>query len=275
MLFTHDYIIQQPKIGINIDILIVVDKLHTVLLKKKGFRMILAIIGVFVVAEVLALIWLATSVGRYHDFWKTKAAESGEITYLALGDSAAQGIGASSPMRGYVGLIAKEIENDKSKSVRIVNLSKTGAKMDDYLKHQAPEIEDIKADLVTIEIGANDVTNFDAKYFRTTFKQVLETLPEGSFVANMPLFNSRPISTDNAKQASKIIEEEMRSYPKLNFVDLQKQTSENQSIFGFAPDLFHPNNISYKNWADAYLHSIQETKILKPSVYKNAGALKS
>ena len=229
----------------------------------KGIKMILIIIGFLVVIEVLALIWLATSVGRYRDFWTVKAKETGEVTYLALGDSAAQGIGASSPMRGYVGLISDEIESSSGKSVRIVNLSKTGAKMADYLKDQAPEIKNIKADVVTIEIGANDITNFDSKYFRATFKKVLETLPENSFVSNMPLFNSRPSSTDNAKRASKIVEEELSNYPKLNFVDLQKQTSENQSIFGFAPDLFHPNNISYKNWADAYKLSIRESGILE------------
>ena len=53
-----------------------------------------------------------------------------------------------------------------------------------------------------------------------------------------------------------IIKKELADYPDLNFVDLQKETSENQSIFGFAPDLFHPNNLSYKNWANAFWQKI-------------------
>lgn len=214
--------------------------------------MILILIGFLIVAEILALIWLASTVSTYKKFWSEKAKQTGDITYLALGDSAAQGIGATSPMRGYAGLIAKRLEAEKGKSVRVVNLSKSGAKMSDYLSEQAPQIKDIKADLVTIEIGANDVASFNADNFRAEFQKVLKSLPDGAYVSNMPLFNSRPSSTNKAKQASDIIQQELTKFPKLRFVDLQKQTSENKSIFGFAPDLFHPNNVSYKNWADAF-----------------------
>lgn len=199
---------------------------------------------------------------RFKTFWVNKASEPGEITYLALGDSAAQGIGASSPMRGYVGLLSKRIEEQSGKTVRIVNLSVTGAKMDDYLKDQAPVISKYKPDIISIEIGANDVAKYDAESFRTSFKKVLATLPKGSYVSNLPLFNSRPGSTANAKEGSRIIEQELKSRPDLIFVDLQKQTEENQSIFGFAPDLFHPNNLSYKNWADAFWYKI-DANILK------------
>lgn len=219
--------------------------------------MALAIVSVLIVLEIIALVWLASSVSRYRSFWESKANQSGEITYLALGDSAAQGIGASSPMRGYVGLIAKEIQDKTGKSVRIINISKTGAKMDDYLNDQAPRVKEVKADIVTIEIGANDVANFNPKEFQAKFKKVLKTLPDGTYVSDMPLFNSRPGSTQNAKDASKIIQEELKEYPKLVFINLQKETAENQSIFGFAPDLFHPNNLSYKNWARAFLSEIE------------------
>jgi lysophospholipase L1-like esterase len=211
-----------------------------------------------VLIEALALAWLYFSVGHYRNFWVDKAREQGEITYLALGDSAAQGIGASSPMRGYVGLIAKRLEKETGKSVRVVNLSVTGARMSDYLRDQAPQITSYQPDFVTIEIGANDVKTYNEQTFRDEFKQVLATLPDRTYVSNMPLFNSRPGSTQPAKDASKVIEQELANYPKLTFVDLQKQTTENQSIFGFAPDLFHPNNLSYKNWADAFWLQIQK-----------------
>ncbi len=222
--------------------------------------MILIFIGLLVFGEILALLWLASTVSTYKNYWEQKAHEEGEITYLALGDSAAQGIGATSPSRGYVGLIANRLAKQTGKKIRIVNLSKTGAKLEDYLNQQAPRIKDIKADYVTIEIGANDMTNFNSDLFRLKFNDVLATLPEGAFVSNMPAFNSRPSSTNNAKQASKIISEELKNYPKLHFVDLQFQTSTHQSIFGFAPDLFHPNNLSYKNWADAFWASIKTYK---------------
>lgn len=216
-----------------------------------------AVVGLILI-EVLALLWLYFSIGHYRNFWADKAKQQGEITYLALGDSAAQGIGASSPMRGYVGLIAKRLEKQTGKSVRVVNLSVTGARMSDYLRDQAPQIANYQPDIVTIEIGANDVSSYEEQTFRSEFKQVLATLPEGTYVANMPLFNSRPSSTAPAKAASAVIQQELTNNGMMKFVDLQKQTSENQSIFGFAPDLFHPNNLSYKNWADAFWLQIQK-----------------
>ncbi len=220
--------------------------------------MILTIVAVLIILELTALGWLLLSVKSHKNFWELKANESGEITYLALGDSAAQGIGASSPMRGYVGIIAKRLEQKTGKTVRIVNLSVTGATMSDYLSEQASKIKDIDADFVTIEIGANDIPGFEENKFRSEFKQVISSLPDGTYISNMPLFNSRPSSTSKAELASTVIEEELKASPEMNFVDLQKQTSENKSIFGFAPDLFHPNNISYKNWADAFWIEIEK-----------------
>lgn len=218
----------------------------------------LIVVGVLLVAEILALIWLAQSVGSYKKFWENKAKESGEITYLALGDSAAQSIGASSPMKGYVGLIAKRLEQKTGKTVRIVNVSKTGATIEDCLKEQIPKIKDIKADYVTIEIGANDVRGNDAEKFQKNVDKLLPLLPEGTYMTNMPLFNSRPSSTQPAKDYTKIIEEKLSKQSRIKLVDLQTVTMNRQSIFGFAPDLFHPNNLSYKNWADAFWQEIEK-----------------
>jgi lysophospholipase L1-like esterase len=228
-------------------------------LKKFGkAKTVILIIAVIILGEVLALAWLASTVSSYKTYWAQKANETGEVTYLALGDSAAQGIGATSPSRGYVGLIANRLHQQTNKTVKIVNLSKTGAKMSDYLAEQAPQLSTVKADVVTIEIGANDITKFNPDNYRADFKKVLATLPDGAYIANMPIFNSRPGAKDKAKQASEIIQQELKAYPKLHFVDLQRQTTEHQSIFGFAPDLFHPNNLSYKNWADAFWIAMQQ-----------------
>lgn len=236
-----------------------IERIHFKKFSRKT-KVTLIVIGLLIVVETAALLWLLSTVSTYKNFWIQEAQRPGEITYLALGDSAAQGIGATKPERGYVGLIAERIEQQTGKKVRVVNLSRTGAKMEDYLREQAPHIDDIQADIVTIEIGANDIATYDPVLYRSNFKRVLDSLPSGTYVANMPLFNSRPMSTAHAKHASQIVEEELQSYSELYFVDLQKQTSENQSIFGFAPDLFHPNNLSYKNWADAFWLRIQKTK---------------
>lgn len=209
--------------------------------------------------EAIALAWLYFSVASYKKFWQQQANQPGEITYLALGDSAAQGIGATSPMRGYVGEITKRLEKQTGKKIRVINLSVTGATLKDYLDVQATQLKKVKnPDLVTIEIGANDIKNYNPIVFRKQLKEVLKSLPSGTYIANMPLFNSRPGSTENARKASKVIEQEVKRGSEYIFVDLQKYTTENQSIFGFAPDFFHPNNLSYQNWANAFWDQIEK-----------------
>jgi lysophospholipase L1-like esterase len=227
--------------------------------KQKGnkLKLFFLVIAVVVLVEVVALCWLYFSVSSYKSFWKNKANESGEITYLALGDSAAQGIGASSPMRGYVGLIADRLEQKTGKKVKIVNLSVTGAKINDVIRDQIPHIQSIDADVVTIEAGANDIRDFNAEQFELDLSRLLTFLPKETYVSDMPLFNSRPSSTGPAKQASQIIHSLVNKKTDLNLVELERQTTNNQSIFGFAPDLFHPNNLSYKHWADAFWGKIE------------------
>ena len=74
----------------------------------------------------------------------------------------------------------------------------------------------------------------------------------------MPYFGSRSGSRPKAKQASEIIKKLVETRPDLHFVDLQTITTNKDSLFGYAPDYFHPNNISYKNWADAFWQQIDK-----------------
>jgi len=226
--------------------------------RRKIVKYLLFFVSFLVVLDIILLLWLYFSVGIYKNFWIRKAKESGEVTYLALGDSAAQGIGASSPMRGYVGLIAKQLEAASGKKVRVVNVSESGATVLDVINKQIPKIKDVKPDFVTIEIGANDVGIMKPEDFKRYFGDLLPQLPAGTFVSNMPLFNSRPSKTEPAREYSRIIEELVKKDKRLRFVDLQKETEEHQSIFGFAPDFFHPNNLSYKNWYRAFWNEIQK-----------------
>lgn len=139
--------------------------------KRQGkiLRVVLITFGLIAAAELIALVLLYVSVASNKKFWIQKAKDPGELTYVALGDSAAQGIGASSPMRGYVGLVANKLENKTGKSVRIVNVSVTGATIGDALRDQLPKIQSIKADIVTIEIGANDIKTFQPEKFEKEF----------------------------------------------------------------------------------------------------------
>ncbi len=217
---------------------------------------VLLIIGVIIAIELVALLILKSQVNRYSAYWKNLSEQSApeeSITYVALGDSAAQGIGATSPERGYVGLIAKSLHKKTNKPVHIINLSKSGARIEDAISRQLPILETIDADVVTIEIGANDMQNFEVEKFRSEIETVISSLPKDAVVSNMPAFGGgRYYKLEpNVVEANKIIDELTQKYG-LRMADLHHQIATNNYLNTYAADFFHPSNAGYKNWHNAF-----------------------
>lgn len=216
------------------------------------------IAGGLVVLEIAALIWLYSQVGRYEQFWQqhNQRAE-GAITYVALGDSAAQGIGATSPMRSYVGVLASRIEQKTGRPVRLINLSKTGAKLNDAPR-QLQLLARYEPDIVTVALGANDVKQFEEERFRRQFKQLVDQLPPGTFVADTPDFGwGKHLAKQ--RRSAEVAREVIASRPELTLVPLDSFTQEHfqHFVLHYAPDLFHPNNLGYQVWADAFWQTIE------------------
>ncbi len=234
-------------------------------IERNHTKLIFKYVAIFAVGLVLfwvfRLLILYRNIAGFDTYWKQRSSVQGEITYVALGDSAAQGLGASKPQNGYVGLIANEIAQKSGKSVRVVNVSKTGAKIQDVLDSQLDAIKDIKADIITIEIGANDIKNFDEAMFRARFDELASRLPKGTYVSNMPYWGSRPKSRPAAFRASEIVKQVVDKYPGLNFVDLQTITQSRNTVRGYAADYFHPNDHSYENWSEVFWGEIRKHKI--------------
>jgi acyl-CoA thioesterase-1 len=226
-------------------------------------KSILLIVVIIVVAlasfEIVALWRLKGNIARYAAYWKQYPA-SGTFTYVALGDSAAQGLGASKPQLGYVGLLANQIAAATGKTVRIVNLSVSGAKIEDVLTKQLPELKNYKPDLLTVEIGSNDVVRFNAQTFQTQYDTLAAALPAGTVVSNIPYFGGRIRKNPDAITASQIIGV-AATKNKLKLVDLQTETKDHDSLLNYAPDLFHPNDRGYQNWDAAFW------QVVKPLVH--------
>lgn len=226
-----------------------------------------ALIGIGIFVAVLVLVrgiqigMLIRSVSSYKTYWQKEAAktpEQGALIYLALGDSTAQGIGASSPRRGYVGLVAEYLHTRTGKSVHVINISVSGAKIDDAIKTQLPQLKNLpKPDYTTIEIGANDMPSFEPEKFRYQFSQLMKNLPSGTYVANMPSYKGGRLGklNKNATDASELIAEIMAGHPDMRLVDVNSATVT-QNIRDFGADLFHPSNHGYKNWGRAFTKSI-------------------
>ena len=126
------------------------------------------------------------SVGRYADYWAVPHGEADGLLYVALGDSAAQAVGASRPEFGYVGLLAQRIRERSGRPVQVVNLSRSGARLADLVRDQLPRLAELSLDVVTVDIGGNDVVVHDAERFSRLVCELTAGLPAGAFVADVP-----------------------------------------------------------------------------------------
>jgi len=210
------------------------------------------------VSQLIGLGYLWYGLKSYSAYWQNRSNQSGEFLYVALGDSAAQGIGASRPANGYVGLIAAHVEKTTGKKVRVVNLSVSGAKIEDALREQIPELAGYQPDLVTAEIGANNMRNYNPEAFEQSYERFLQALPAGkSVVADMPYFGGRPASTRNAQDANKIISR-LTSHYDIPTAKLYDGLSAQQSPLIYASDFFHPNNRGYRIWYQAFRPAVDD-----------------
>lgn len=132
------------------------------------------------------------SVAEYREHWRALAEghdpDGQELRYVALGDSAAQAVGASSPEAGYVAAVAQHLAGLTGRDVALFNLSVSGAKATDVLGDQLPRLADLgfTPDVLTLGIGGNDIVDrrISVQAFLDTMTEVLAKLPPGSFVAD-------------------------------------------------------------------------------------------
>lgn len=217
------------------------------------------LVGAFLtllLVESVRLVRLYRSVDGNKRYWQQRASaptESGDFVYVALGDSVANAIGASSPQNGYVGLIARHIEESTGRKVHVVNVSVTGATTADVIREQLPKIRDMKPDLVTLDIGANDVNKaMPEDIFLRDFAAILSALPVGiTIVADLPTFKRGPRQATLVRLNSSIHElvaaDNFRLAP---IFEITGSTIGDWRTYG--ADFFHPSDRGYRNWYRAF-----------------------
>lgn len=192
-------------------------------------------------------------------WWRDYAKHPGELLYVALGDSAAQAIGATAPDRGYVGILARRIHDTTKRSVRIANLSISGATVAQALELQVPRLAKLKPDIVTVAIGANDIAHFDETAFRDALGRVFDALPAHALVADLPYFYL-PRNERRVAAANRIVRE-LAAERGLAVVPLNHETRRHGlrgAVTLFAKDWFHPNDRGYAVWADAFIPALDD-----------------
>ncbi|MET4703644.1 SGNH/GDSL hydrolase family protein [Frigoribacterium sp. UYMn621] len=188
-------------------------------------------------------------------WWKEQRAKDGELLYVAIGDSAAQGVGASQPGRSYVGLIARHLRERTGRSVRVVNLSISGARLREAIAVQLAPLRRLSPDIVTVAIGANDMPAFDRDRFTRELTEVYASLPAGAIVAEVPSFYLGAAER-NVKVANTIVHrlaEEHGFEVAPLYAKTRGQGAALYALNRVAADFFHPNDRGYRVWASAFL----------------------
>jgi lysophospholipase L1-like esterase len=190
-------------------------------------------------------------------WWRDHAKVKGELLYVAIGDSAAQGIGASMPNRGYVGLLADHLRQVTGRTVRVINLSVSGATVDLAVRDQLPRFEKLSPDVVTVAIGANDIVQWDAAVFAAGIGRLFEALPEHALIADLPCFhlphNERKVAIANRLLRERAAGRDLTVVP---LHAITKRQGLRSVATQFANDFFHPNDRGYRVWAEAFLPSL-------------------
>lgn len=212
------------------------------------------------VLVVVRAVGTQQSVERARVYWSEPQGDPDGLLYVALGDSAAQGVGASSPDKGYVGLLAERLRASTGRPVLVVNLSVSGARVADVVDEQLPQLAGLEPDLVTVAIGGNDVRRYETDRFTADVDRLVAGLPPGTYVADVPYFMHGRWETDSAQAAGTVrraaAEAGMVVVPlndRLRAEGLQGMLTQTSG------DLFHPNDQGYGVWADAFWTEIART----------------
>ncbi|MDX6282725.1 MAG: hypothetical protein QOH03_3796 [Kribbellaceae bacterium] len=202
----------------------------------------------------------------YAEYWtrqnETALVGDGPL-WVVLGDSTAQGLGATSPLHGYVGQAVNVLNESSSRPWRVLNLSRAGAQAAHVLHDQLPMLErlGIEPDLVTCGIGSNDILGTAPKLVHGNLRQLIQRLPSASVVMDLLLPNrfwgigslcspyvagiNRTIHAAAAERNLPVAELSRHVRPPWRGK--------------LAPDLFHPNDLGYRPLTKALLAAIPAT----------------
>lgn len=198
---------------------------------------------------------------RFTDHWArhnaAALADEGPL-WVALGDSAAQGLGAEHPRGGYVGQALADLRRRTRQPWRVVNLSQSGATAAEVLSDQIPRLEKLpeRPALVTIGTGTNDLMRRPLPRVRSLFRAMIAAAPRNTVILDVPLPHDRwfgigPATLPLVRRLNAFIRAESRRRG-LPVAAISKHFTRPWKG-RFAPDDFHPNQAGYRLWADAVL----------------------
>lgn len=198
------------------------------------------------------------------------AREPKPFVYVALGDSTVEGIGASDFSRTYPFLVYRALKQYR-RNVQFFNLGKAGAQTNDLITEQLQQTIDLKPDIVTISIGANDIfKRKGTKHFAHNLSIIIERIKNETeatiVISSIPDFAAtraipkvlKQYCSIQGKRFNKIIAK-FAEDKRVVFVDFHLHTSlmGNRYPEIISSDGLHPSDIGYALWAQAIISSLK------------------
>lgn len=228
-----------------------------------SFIVAVIILLVIILLEGFLLMQLRSQVSRNAAYWHSHGdVTPGKLVYIALGDSAAQGIGASTPTKGYVQLVANNIATSSGKQVSVVNLSRSGAKIGDVVRDQLSQVAKYRPAVVTIDIGANDIVagTSEADMLKG-YDQIFTALAAFPTVAaDLPdfMWGTQQRNTEQLNIGIRALAKKHG----VQIAPLHAATKTHMWSWNeYAADGFHPNDAGHKTWAAPFLQTINQQRI--------------
>lgn len=188
------------------------------------------------------------------------------FTYLAMGDSTGAGWGAATLQATYPYLVAQAVAQ-RGFRVHIVNVAKGGATARDVAVNQLPSIAEVKPDLITLSVGANDTTHGTApEDYRRDLNAILAALETSSarqiLAADTPdmfLAPALPLPlswvTARRARAQNAVLRELTRDSRVQIVELYEKGKLDESEL-YAADRFHPSSAGYARWARLFIERL-------------------
>jgi len=198
-------------------------------------------------------------IGPYATWWddhNQRTSQSARSTpwWIVMGDSAAQGIGATHPLGGWVGQL-DQLLIAADRPHRLLNLSVSGARTSDLINVQLPRYEAFLREmgspaLTIVEIGSNDAFgSANIVAIRRNLSIIAERLPSGTVLTTLPSAGPSAI----ARMSNTTIWSLSKRH-QLVVADINRHYRPRRDRLG--SDAFHPNELGYSEWTRAIAESI-------------------
>lgn len=208
-----------------------------------------------IVGRVLpAVAEIDNQVEPYASAWDRHNREAAEATgplWVALGDSATQGIGATEWHRSWIMTVLDRLRQKTGEPWRLVNLAMSGGRFRDVSDTQVPVMKEFlpAADLVTCVIGSNDMM------WRRGSDRVLadaiivaESLPARTLLSRLGGPGRRPSE----------INQRFRKIAAERDLDLFQVWGWPSAKGALADDRIHPSDLGYRYMADCAWEALEK-----------------